>query len=109
MEAQGSEIGAGLTTGNAPCIEQAQQQGALYIRLPYELYDADNQRAWAALYARMSERWRLYANPHFLRGIDNLCLSPDRIPGLEDVNRFLCPLTGFRAKAVSGYIPAFQF
>ena len=28
---------------------------------------------------------------------------------MEDVNRFLCPLTGFRAKAVSGYIPAFQF
>jgi phenylalanine-4-hydroxylase len=25
------------------------------------------------------------------------------------VNRFLCPLTGFRARAVSGYIPAFTF
>ncbi len=109
METQVIETAAGLTTGNAPYIEQAQQQGTLYIRQPYELYNEDNQRAWAALYARMSERWRLYANPHFLRGIGNLCLSPDRIPSLEDVNRFLCPLTGFRARAVSGYIPAFQF
>ena len=36
-------------------------------------------------------------------------LDPYRVPRLEEVNRFLCPLTGFRAKAVSGYIPAFLF
>ena len=28
------------------------------------------------------------------------------MPRLEDVNNFLCPLTGFKAKAVSGYVPA---
>jgi phenylalanine-4-hydroxylase len=32
-----------------------------------------------------------------------------RIPRLRDVNKFLKPLTGFEAKAVSGYIPAFLF
>jgi phenylalanine-4-hydroxylase len=31
------------------------------------------------------------------------------VPRLEDVNRFLCPLTGFQAKPVSGYVPAFLF
>jgi phenylalanine-4-hydroxylase len=31
------------------------------------------------------------------------------VPRLEEVNRFLCPLTGFQARAVSGYIPAFVF
>ena len=46
---------------------------------------------------------------HYLEGIHALCLDPDRIPRLEDVNRFLKPLTGFQAKAVSGYIPAFLF
>jgi len=54
-------------------------------------------------------RWRKYANPRFLQGIDNLCLDPARVPLLEDVNRFLSPLTGFRAKPVSGYVPAFLF
>ncbi len=32
-----------------------------------------------------------------------------RVPRLEDVNRFLSPLTGFQAKPVSGYVPAFLF
>jgi phenylalanine-4-hydroxylase len=57
----------------------------------------------------MLPRWRQYANPHFLKGIDNLCLDPSRVPRLDDVNRFLSPLTGFKAKAVSGYVPAFLF
>ena len=35
--------------------------------------------------------------------------SPTRVPRLEDVNRFLSPLTGFKAKPVSGYIPSFLF
>jgi phenylalanine-4-hydroxylase len=57
----------------------------------------------------MLPRWQRYANPHFLEGIGSLCLDPNRVPRLEDVNRFLRPLTGFKAKAVSGYIPAFLF
>ncbi len=100
---------AGLTTTKAPFIEQAQQQGQLYIHQPYELYSDANHEAWRQLYARMEGRWRHYANPRFLQGIDNLCLDPARIPRLEDVNRFLSPLTGFKAKAVSGYIPSFLF
>jgi phenylalanine-4-hydroxylase len=100
---------AGLTTTQAPFIEAARSRGELYIEQPYELYSAENHEAWHKLYARMVPRWRRYANPHFLRGINSLCLDPERVPRLEDVNKFLSPLTGFRAKAVSGYIPAFQF
>lgn len=51
----------------------------------------------------------MYANPHFLKGIENLCLDPNKVPKLEDVNQFLCALTGFRAKAVAGYVPAYRF
>jgi phenylalanine-4-hydroxylase len=36
-------------------------------------------------------------------------LPTDRIPRLDEVNRFLSPLTGFRARAVAGYVPAFLF
>jgi phenylalanine-4-hydroxylase len=99
----------GLTTTKAPFIEQAQQHGQLYIHQPFELYSDANHDAWRRLYARMEGRWRKYANPRFLQGIDNLCLDPQRVPRLEDVNRFLSPLTGFKAKAVSGYIPSFLF
>ena len=99
----------GLTTTRAPFIEQAQEQGQLYIHQPFELYSEANHDAWRRLYARMESRWRKYANPRFLQGIDNLCLDPARVPRLEDVNRFLSPLTGFKARAVSGYIPSFLF
>jgi phenylalanine-4-hydroxylase len=101
--------GAGLTTTRAPFIEQAQAHGELYIRQPYELYSAENHEAWRRLYARMEDRWQRYANPKFLEGIGSLCLDPQRVPRLDDVNRFLSPLTGFKAKAVSGYVPSFHF
>ncbi|MCS6778031.1 MAG: phenylalanine 4-monooxygenase [Chloroherpetonaceae bacterium] len=100
---------AGLTTTRAPFIEEARQKGELYIHQPYELYSEDNHAAWRRLYTRMLPSWRRYANEQFLRGIESLCLDPYRVPRLEDVNRFLCPLTGFKAKAVSGYVPAFLF
>jgi phenylalanine-4-hydroxylase len=99
----------GLTTTKAPFIEQAQAHGELYIQQPYELYSAENHEAWRRLYARMEDRWQRYANPRFLEGIGSLCLDPRKVPRLEDVNRFLSPLTGFKAKAVSGYVPSFHF
>lgn len=99
----------GLTTTQASFIEDAQAQGQLYITQPYELYSEENHEAWRRLFARMQERWRKYGNAHFLKGIESLCLNPERVPHLEEVNQFLCPLTGFRAKAVSGYVPAFVF
>ncbi len=80
-----------------------------YINQQYELYTAENHRTWQRLYERMQPRWRQYANQHFLKGVDSLCFNPERIPRLEEVNGFLCPLTGFQAVAVSGYMPAFEF
>lgn len=103
------EAGDGLTTTRAPFIEQAQAEGRLYISQPYELYSEANHDAWRRLFTRMDDRWRRYANPRFLQGIDSLCLDPLRVPKLEDVNRFLSPLTGFKAKPVSGYVPSFMF
>ncbi len=99
----------GLTTGDAPFIEAARSHGELYIRQPYELYSDENHEAWRRLYSRMAPRWQQFANEHFLHGIASLCLNHDRVPRLADVNKFLRPLTGFRAKPVSGYVPAFLF
>lgn len=101
--------GSGLTTTEAPFIEAAQRDGQMYIHQPYELYSQENHEAWRLLFARMQAQWRQFANPHFLKGIDSLCFDATQVPRLEDVNRFLAPLTGFRAKAVSGYVPAFDF
>lgn len=99
----------GLTTNQAAFIEDAREKGNLYIHQPYDLYSEENHEAWRKLFARMEPRWQRYANEHFLKGISSLCLDPNRVPRLEDVNEFLCPLTGFSAKPVSGYVPAFVF
>ena len=102
-------VQVGLTTKRAPFIEAAQRSRQLYIEQPYELYSDENQQAWRKLFARTSPRWERYANRHFLKGIESLCLDPNRIPRLSEVNKFLQPLTGFQAKPVSGYVPAFVF
>src|SRR5277367_4293345 len=100
---------AGLSTNESPFIEQSRLDGQLFIEQPYDLYSEENHDAWRKLYARMGPRWELYANRHFLAGMDALCLDPSRVPRLDEVNKFLSPLTGFQAKAVSGYVPAFLF
>ncbi|HSU31149.1 MAG TPA: phenylalanine 4-monooxygenase [Bryobacteraceae bacterium] len=102
-------IGSGLTTNESPFIEEARHAGQLFIEQPYELYSETNHETWRQLFARIKPRWYRYANDAFLRGIDSLALDPYHIPRLQDVNTFLCPLTGFQARAVSGYVPAFVF
>jgi len=102
--------GAGdLTTGRAAFIEGALTRGELFIEQPYELYSETNQETWRVLYQALAPRWELYAHPRFRAGVERLALDPGRIPRLADINRFLEPLSGFKARAVSGYVPAYLF
>ena len=104
-----SDLVGGLTTGEAPFIEEARSRGELYIQQPYDLYTPANHESWHRLCERMRPRWERYANDHFLKGIETLKLGSNRIPRLVEINRILRPMTGFQAKAVSGYVPAFLF
>ena len=99
----------GLTTTKAPFIEQAQAKGQIYIHQPYELYSEDNHETWRRLMARQTERWERYANRRFLDGLEVLHLDWQQVPRLEDINKFMAPRTGFRAKPVAGYVPAYIF
>ena len=100
---------ADLTTTRAPFIEQAVARGDLFIHQPYEHYSDANQETWRRLYAALEPKWRKYAHPMFLDGLDRLALNPERIPRLEEINEFLKPLSAFESKAVSGYVPAYLF
>ena len=100
---------AGLTTTAAPFIEEARAHREIYIHQPYELYSEDNQATWGRLLGRMQDRWVRYANRRYLEGLDKLQLSPAHIPHLDEINRFLQPLTGFVARAVTGYVPSYLF
>jgi phenylalanine-4-hydroxylase len=105
----GEDLQSGLTTGDAPFVEQARTRGELYIAQAYDLYSPANHEAWRRLCERIRPRWDRYANRHFLDGIDTLHLPSERIPRLSDINRILRPMTGFQARAVSGYVPSFLF
>jgi phenylalanine-4-hydroxylase len=110
MESQAQETAkAGLTTTKAPFIESAKSRGELFITQPWEQYSEENHQSWRNLYARMADRWERYANHRFLEGLGALGLSGEQVPKLEEVNQFLAPLTGFKAKPVSGYVPAYLF
>jgi phenylalanine-4-hydroxylase len=100
---------SGLTTARAPFVEAALDRGDLFIEQPYELYSEENHATWRRLYARIAERWQRYAHPRFLDGVDRLALDPASVPRLDDVNAFLAPLSGFVARPVSGYVPAYLF
>jgi len=102
-------MGTGLTTTEASEIESAHLGGEIFIDQPYDAYSEVNHETWRRLFARMLPKWERYANAHFLKGIHALSLDPERVPRLSNVNRFLRPLTGFQAKAVSGYVPSFKF
>jgi phenylalanine-4-hydroxylase len=102
-------VATGLTTGHAPFVEEARSRGELYISQAYELYSEQNHQAWQQLFARIQPKWKRYANPHFLEGVEVLQLPHDRIPHLSEINRRLKPLTGFQTKPVSGYVPGFLF
>src|SRR5438105_4677656 len=104
-----SVFAPGLTTGDAPFVEQARDRGELYISQAYDLYSEENHESWRRLYDRIRPRWERYANDHFLRGIEALHLPSDRIPRLSEINRRLQPLTGFQTRPVSGYVPGFLF
>lgn len=101
--------GTGLTTTKAAFIEEAKAHGEIYIHQPYELYSPENHATWARLIARMHDRWERFANHRYLEGLETLHLPADRVPRLDDVNRFMKPLTGFVARPVSGYVPSYVF
>ncbi len=102
-------IAKGLTTNHAAFIEQAKSHGDIFIEQPYELYTPQNHEAWRQLFARIRPKWEKYANTRFMEGVSKLALDPNAVPRIADVNRFLSPLSGFAAQAVSGYVPAYHF
>ena len=99
----------GLTTGDAPFIENAQADGELFIEQPYSLYSEANQETWRSLYHQIVPKWEKYACQKFMGGVEKLKIGYEQIPHLEDINEFLKPLSGFKAKAVSGYVPSYLF
>lgn len=81
----------------------------LFLEQDPTRYTPRDHATWQLLYERIQPSWHRYANRRFLEGVAKLNLDPACVPRLDDVNRFLHPLTQFRAVAVRGYVPAYVF
>ena len=68
-------------------------------------YSNDEHALWDKLFARQSAMLQGRAAPAFLRGIDVLKMSRPGIPDLNELNKRLMDLTGWRVAAVPGLVP----
>ncbi len=99
----------GLSTVTAAIPETACSGGETVTQQHYELYSEADHSAWRYLYSRHRELWAQHANERFLEGLQGLRLPEERVPRLEDVTAFLTSHSGFRAEAVSGCVPKFEY
>jgi phenylalanine-4-hydroxylase len=81
----------------------------MFITQDYTRYTQEEHEVWATLCARRMATLPETGCRAFLRGLELLNLDMERLPRLTDINARLQPLTGFRAVAVSGYLPAREF
>jgi len=81
----------------------------MFITQDYSKYTEEDHLVWATLCRRRMEALPGTGCRAFLRGLELLDLGMERVPRLEAINARLAPLTGFRAMAVPGYLPAREF
>ena len=80
-----------------------------FTRQRWSAYTPENHEVWTTLYRRRMATLRDTGSSRFLDGIAAIGLADDRVPDLADVNRRLAPRTGWRAVAVTGFVPAADF
>jgi phenylalanine-4-hydroxylase len=81
----------------------------MFITQEYSRYTAEEHAVWATLCARRMATLPETGSRAFLRGLELLNIDMERLPRLTEINERLQPLTGFRAVAVDGYLPAREF
>ncbi len=81
----------------------------IFIDQNYLGYTAENQQTWQRLFTRQRARLEASATSVFLEGAERIALGPGSIPDLSKINTRLTPITGWRSRAVPGYIPPHAF
>jgi phenylalanine-4-hydroxylase len=89
--------------------------GTLTLAAPYlttqnwSTYTEEQHAVWAELVGRRMPQLADHACEEYLSGFQQIGLKQDSIPNLAEVNGLLSPRTGWKATAVSGYLPAPAF
>jgi phenylalanine-4-hydroxylase len=80
-----------------------------FIEQDWSGYTSEDHEVWKILYRRRMGALVSTASALFLNGAETIGLSSSCAPDLTDVNERLARRTGWRARGVSGFIPASQF
>ena len=80
-----------------------------FIEQRWHEYTAEQHDVWRVLYERRMADLKTTGSEVYLRGAERIGLCPDLVPDLAVVNEKLAGLTGWRAVAVNGFIPAPEF
>jgi phenylalanine-4-hydroxylase len=75
----------------------------------WEDYTTQDHAVWGLLFRRRMADLQRSGSRVFRDGMTAIGLEPDRVPRLAEMNARLAPLTGWRAIAVTGYLPAPEF
>src|SRR4051812_34304079 len=90
-------------------IEAITNEATAFIEQRWEEYTAEQHEVWLLLFNRRMRQLREAGSRVFVEGIERIGLQEGCVPNLEDVNRRLEPLTGWRAVPVSGFLEAKLF
>jgi len=82
---------------------------AMSIPQRWDVYSAEDHAVWNTVFERRMEQLVDDGSRVFLEGMETIGLSPEAVPRLERINGFLGPRTGWRSRAVPGYLPARSF
>jgi phenylalanine-4-hydroxylase len=70
----------------------------------YEKYTAIHQQVWQQLYQGQIKQIEMYASKAYLKGMDQCGFNPNSIPNIDEVNKQLISITGWRIEIVPGLI-----
>ena len=89
--------------------EELHRAESYLVEQDWSLYKPEQHVVWQELVTRRMPELQKHACAEYLDGFQQIGLSADAIPDLAAINQRLSPRTGWRARPVSGYLPAAAF
>ena len=75
------------------------------VQQPLHLYTEQDHQTWRTLYARQAQLLNGRACDEYLRGLQQLRMSHERVPDFNELNDILRAHTGWQIVAVNGLVP----
>src|SRR5262249_16059288 len=88
---------------------KAMQLENLFITQKPDAYGPEQHRVWEMLCNRQEAALKNKACRQFYDGLKRIGLDFAHVPRLDDINERIAPITGWKARAVPGYIDSRYF